>query len=420
MIKVDLNQIVIALADALDLVGVDEVAHGKRVGYMAFKCAHDMGRDKTARERLFNIGLLHDCGVSSTREHSKLVTEVQWEGAEAHAREGATLLRTFTPFRDYAEAVRFHHTAWSDLTGMPQLDLRTKLDANLIFMVDRIDARSAAHYGVDLMEKTEEIRAWLGDYAGTLFAPELVELFLQVSASDAFWMMLEPPHLDRFIFDMSQHADSRELALEEIKQLSRIFAYIVDAKSEFTAMHSFGVAHLARHLAQAAGLDRQHMDKIEIAGLLHDIGKLRIPDDVLEKTGPLNETERHAMHRHSFETYQVLRRIDGFNEIALWASYHHETPDGEGYPFRRHGDELSIEARIISVADVFQALAQTRPYRPAMETHAILQHLHEMAANEKLDPRIVALVANDPVACYQAAVSPLEDSALLMLHAHHH
>lgn len=170
MLTVDLNQIVIALADALDLVGVDEVAHGKRVGYMAFKCAYEMGRDKASRERLFNIGLLHDCGVSSTREHNKLVTETQWEGADAHAEEGAALLRTFSPFYDYADVVRYHHTAWRDLAGVTQLDEHTKLDANLIFLVDRIDATSASHYGVDLMEKTQEIRDWLRGYAGTVMS----------------------------------------------------------------------------------------------------------------------------------------------------------------------------------------------------------------------------------------------------------
>lgn len=409
MITADLNQIVIALTDALDLVGIDEVAHGKRVGYMAFRCAKTQGLGKKARERLFNLGLLHDCGVSSTQEHHHLVTEMQWEGAEEHAIEGERILNTFTPFQDYGEVVRYHHTAWTDLLALDQIDRQTKLDANLIFLVDRVDATAAAHYCVDLMEKTNEIRDWLVGLSGTLFAPKLVDLFLETSASDAFWMMLEPPHLNRFIYDMGQHADSRNLSLEEIKRLARIFAYIVDAKSEYTAKHSFGVAHLARHLADRMGFEQQRLEKIEIAGLLHDIGKLRLPDELLEKPGPLTEVERHIMHSHSFETYQVLRRIKGFDEIALWASYHHETPDGEGYPFRRQGDELSMEARIIAVADIFQALAQARPYRAALETSKILSYLDLLAAKNKLDSNIVKLVASDPDNCYRIAVSPPEE-----------
>lgn len=412
MITADLNQIVIALTEALDLVGIDEVGHGKRVGYMAFRCAQVLGLDKKARERLFNLGLLHDCGVSSTREHSHLVTEIQWEGAEEHAIQGERILNTFTPFQDYAKAIRYHHTAWVNLAALDRIDQQTKIDANLIFLVDRVDATAAAHYCVDLLEKTDEIRDWLAGLSGTLFAPELVDLFLETSASGAFWMMLEPPHLNRFIYEMGEHADSQNLSLEEIKRLARIFAYIVDAKSEYTARHSFGVAHLARHLARMLGFDPQRLDKIEIAGLLHDIGKLRLPDELLEKPGPLNEVERHIMQCHSFETYQVLRRIKGFSEIALWASYHHETPDGEGYPFRRHDAELSIEARIIAVADIFQALAQARPYRPALGTNKILPYLDERVAKGKLDPDIVKLVADDPDNCYRIAVSSREDDGL--------
>ncbi len=96
-ITVDLNQVILALTDALDLVGIDENAHGKRVGYMACMCAEHLQLDKPGRERLFNIGLLHDIGVSSSREHTHLVSELQWEGAQDHAIEGARLLGDFAP-----------------------------------------------------------------------------------------------------------------------------------------------------------------------------------------------------------------------------------------------------------------------------------------------------------------------------------
>lgn len=401
--RIDLAQVVHALADALDLVGIDEVAHGKRVGYMAFKTAEAAGFAKKDRERLFQIGLLHDCGVSSSREHTHLVTEMQWDGADTHALEGAELLRNFPPLHHYAEVVRHHHTAWNLLAERDHIALRVRHDANLIFLVDRVDAMAAPHYGVDLLEYSADIRRRVSALAGSLFAPDLVDLFLQASASDAFWMMLEPPHLERFLFDMEQRADSRDLSLDEVKQLAGIFAHVVDAKSAFTAMHSYGVARLARHLAVLAGLESLQVEKIEIAGLLHDVGKLRIPDELLEKAGPLTDEETRVMHRHSFETYQVLRRIDGLSDIALWAAYHHETPDGRGYPFRRQGEDLGVEARIIAVADVFQALAQDRPYRHAMDVQDIMPVLGRFVAAGKLDPQVVALVEANLDSCYSAA-----------------
>lgn len=403
-LRADLNQITLALADALDLVGIDELAHGKRVGYMAFKCAETLQLDKRGRERLFNIGLLHDIGVSSSREHSHLVSELQWENAQLHATEGADIVRDFGPFKDFSDPIRYHHTPWKKLKNLSNVDMAAKLDGNLIFLVDRIDAESASHYGIDLLEHVDRIRDWVKGYSDNLFSPELVELFLNTSTSDAFWMQLESPHLDRFLYDMERHSDQFELEVDEIKQLACIFAYVVDAKSKFTSKHSYGVANLAAHLGQLIGLKQSRIDMIEIAGLLHDIGKLRIPDEVLEKSGPLSGKEKQLMHRHSFETYQILRRIDGFSDLALWASYHHETPDGHGYPFQRHGNDLTQEARIIAVADVFQALAQNRPYRAPMQAQQIVSILFEMANEGKLDNELVDLVNKNLEACYQAAV----------------
>lgn len=410
-IKVDLNQVILALTDALDLVGIDENAHGKRVGYMAFTCAAQLGLDSTGRERLFNIGLLHDIGVSSSREHSHLVDELQWEGAQDHATEGARLLADFAPLQDFAEVLRYHHTPWSQLEGREDVDPQVAREANLVFLVDRVDALSAPHYGKDLLDTVEDICNQVRKLAGSLFDPELVQLFLDASASDAFWMMLEPPHLDRFIVEMERHCNPRPVAHPLLRQLAGLFAYVVDAKSTFTVMHSYGVANLSRHLALLAGLDTDSADKIEIAGLLHDIGKLRIPDEVLEKAGPLDDPETRLMHRHSFETYQVLRRIDGFADIALWAAYHHETTDGAGYPFRRGECDLGIEARIIAVADIFQALAQERPYRGPLPAVRILAYLQELVEKNKLDASVVALVEQDLDNCHLAATTQQEMQA---------
>jgi len=399
-VSVDLNQVILALTDALDLVGIDETAHGKRVGYMAFICAEHLGRDKPQRERLFNIGLLHDVGVSSSVEHHNLVNELQWDGAQDHATEGANLLASLPLFADYSDAIRYHHTAWQDLQGV---NTNTALDANLIFLVDRVDSLAAPHYGKDLLAEVPAIRETLKSFSGTLFAPELVELFLEASSADAFWMMLEPPHLERFILDMERRYDELPLNFAELKQLAGIFAHVVDAKSRFTVQHSYGVASLARHLAELQQLSREQAEKIEIAGLLHDVGKLRIPDEILEKPGPLDEKERRAMRRHSFETYQVLRRIDGLSDIALWAAYHHETTDGMGYPFRRQNNELSIEARIIAVADIFQALAQDRPYRTQLPAEQIIGILEKLAENHKLDMGVVTTVRDNLDSCFRAA-----------------
>jgi HD-GYP domain-containing protein (c-di-GMP phosphodiesterase class II) len=124
---------------------------------------------------------------------------------------------------------------------------------------------------------------------------------------------------------------------------------------------------------------------------------------VLDKPGQLDERERKMINAHSFETYQILHRIRGFEEIAAWASYHHEEPDGSGYPFHLTVDAMSREARILRVADIFQAMAQDRPYRAGLSADAVLQFLQELAHQGRIDAEVVAVAARDMAAAMRAA-----------------
>lgn len=406
-IQIDLRQVVFALSDALDLVGVDDFHHGKRVGLMAVECGRTMSLGTPVLDTLFDAGLLHDCGVSSTRVHRHLVSELDWDGAQEHCDLGHELLASFPPLAPLAPLILYHHTHWDALSKL-DLPETTALFSNLIYLADRVDALAAPHYGQpSLLFHKEEIRAAIAKLGGTFFAPRLVDAFLATSHNEAFWLRLEPRHIQLGLQDMVQRRQPSQVDFPQLKQLALIFSRIVDAKSAFTVEHSLGVSALARHLGERLGLPEETCDKLEIAGLLHDLGKLQVPDEILEKPAGLDPKERAAMARHSFETYEILRRIPGMEDIARWAAYHHEAPDGEGYPFHRRGSELPLEARIVSVADVFQAMAQNRPYRNAMALEEILGHLRELAAGGHLDASLVKLVEQDPNACWRAANSPI-------------
>jgi HD-GYP domain-containing protein (c-di-GMP phosphodiesterase class II) len=174
--------------------------------------------------------------------------------------------------------------------------------------------------------------------------------------------------------------------------------------AEIDAVRDHRAHRLRSAVRSLLGLDEAQRDDLFHAGLLHDLGKLRVPDEVLDKPGPLNDEERAQVQRHSFETYEMLRRIPGLEQIASWAAYHHEAPNGHGYPFRCKGRELGLESRIVAVADVFQALAQNRPYREGMPLPKILDTLDEITAHGRLDPNLVSLVKHDRDACLQAAL----------------
>jgi HD-GYP domain-containing protein (c-di-GMP phosphodiesterase class II) len=197
----------------------------------------------------------------------------------------------------------------------------------------------------------------------------------------------------------------------DIKALAAMFGRIIDAKSPYTERHSQGVARVARRMGAHFGLSPDALDIIEVAALLHDLGKLRIPDELLEKTGPLTAEERRRMARHAFDTFEVLRRVFGDGPVAQWAAFHHEYVSGQGYPFHREGDDLPLEARIIAVADVLQALAQKRPYRQPLGPDEIAGILDGMVFAGKLDRGVVDAVKADMAACRAEALAEEVDAA---------
>jgi len=401
-LQVDLRQMIFAIETAVSLVGMNDTNHGKRVGYIASQLAHQLNYDDQTIQFVFELGLLHDCGVSTEQIHNDLVNHFDWNDAYIHCELGYRLLKDFKPLEMFATAIRYHHTPWEKLRKI-EISSQNANMANLIFLSDRIDIMAACHYESDILLAREEIVNSIKSYSGTYFDPVLVDAFLEREKSEAFWISLKARHIMLFTWEMRKFGNITLLTLSQLKQLSLIMAYIVDQKSPFTAQHSVRVADVARYIAETFGLSNEQCDKIEIAGLLHDLGKLNMPDNILEKPGPLSRLERSIMSQHSYETYEILRSIEGLGEIARWAAFHHEGLNGVGYPFHPTKQDLCIESRLVAVADVFQALVQDRPYRDGMTLNNVLELLDEFVGSEKLDPRLVDLVNQHVEKCFDIA-----------------
>jgi HD-GYP domain-containing protein (c-di-GMP phosphodiesterase class II) len=131
---------------------------------------------------------------------------------------------------------------------------------------------------------------------------------------------------------------------------------------------------------------------MEVAGDLHDLGKLAIPNSILNKPGSLTKEEMSIMKCHTYYTYLVINSIGGLKQIAEWGAYHHEKLDGSGYPFHCTANELSTGARIMMVADIFTALAEDRPYRKGMSKDGIVEIIKQFSDRSLLDTRIVNLL----------------------------
>ncbi len=140
----------------------------------------------------------------------------------------------------------------------------------------------------------------------------------------------------------------------------------LDARDRYTAGHSASVAIYARDIAMRMGLSDREQELVHLCGLVHDVGKIGLPASVLEKPGALSLEERREMERHSVIGEEILRNVDDYGDIAAIVRSHHERVDGTGYPDRLVGDEIPLLARIIAVADAYNAMTSDRPYRDAM------------------------------------------------------
>jgi HD-GYP domain-containing protein (c-di-GMP phosphodiesterase class II) len=173
----------------------------------------------------------------------------------------------------------------------------------------------------------------------------------------------------------------REIILELLAELER--------KSAFTARHSMRVATVARILAKSLHLDIVAVERISLAALLHDVGKLVIPIRILNKKHALSDAERRCIQTHAVFTDVILSAFPIFDAIRGIATLHHEHLNGTGYPFGYGGSELSMETRMITVADIFVALTEDRPYRPGVTNSAALHKLQTLASEDIVDRRLV-------------------------------
>lgn len=379
--QLDLRDLVVALSEALGLVDGKITDHGKRVAFIALTLAQRLPVDPAVMPDLRTACLLHDAGVSSTVVYKKL-QQLDWPGVDEHCREGADRLQAYPPFRTAARIIRLHHTRWDRLPNAPE-DRPLGVLANLIFLADRIDA--LLDWDQEFLVNRRRIEARIADLSGTYFNPEAVQAFIQQSRVEVFWLSLYSRHLPRALAQLPGNGPMY-MTMDDLETVAGIFAHIVDHKSSYTRGHSPGVARLAHLIGARMGLPSRTVQKLRIAALFHDLGKLVVPDEILEKPADLTPDEFQIIKRHPFETYQILSGLPGLDDIRDWAAFHHEKPDGSGYPFRLSADRLQREHIIIKLSDIIQALLQERPYRSGLaEDHLmdILDHMAAIQANFK-------------------------------------
>ncbi len=379
MLQVQITDLVEGISRALDSMTTDLANHHRRTAIIALRLAEVQGFPSTTCRYIRNAALLHDIGALLLRRDIT-IRDIE-KNLQQHAVAGWTLLSHCEILAPIANMVLYHHTPWHQHKTVAEErheDMRYGALLNLADTVDILLRRNKV-YGHVL----QIVKGMPKD----TFVPEDVQALEQIFAQEDFIQYFRrgfPKPAIPFV--------PRILNTPEIVEFSSIFSYVIDSRSPSTATHTVGVAEQSRTLYALTGATQDAIDDLYVAGLLHDIGKMGVPVELIEKNGRLSADEYTIVQQHASISRQILMPIPGLEKVGFWGASHHERLDGKGYPCGIGAAELPLEARTIAVADVLTALTEDRPYRQGMPVEKAFDILTGMVKNGALDGELVTLV----------------------------
>ena len=407
--KLDLTDMLYALSFALDKVEFEllglETGHGRRVACLCLFMAEEAGIKGEELRDLIGCCVLHDNALTEFI-HEELSKSYMSEGVDPknsdilgldavtqssrHSVIGERNIR-LVPFRTNVENIILYHHENADGSGpLRKTAAETGLKPQLLHLADMVDM--SVKLDTLSEEKYNEILAWVERQSGKLFSEDAVKLFRDAVTYDKITHMKDEGVLTSL--QRQLHTEASEYTDEEIHNLAGLFARIIDYKSEFTQTHSLSVADKAEQMARYYGFDREKTIRYYLAGALHDIGKLVVSNDILEKPGKLTDDEYSAMKDHASATRYILSQMKEIPDIIEWASNHHEMLNGKGYPRGLTAKELSFEERLMACIDIYQALTETRPYKDGMSHEKTIAIMKDMADKGTIDGNIVRDIEN--------------------------
>ena len=358
------------------------VDHGDRVAYLYLKMAEFREKeDNRYFENMMLTCYAHDIGAYKTEKFLDLLRFDVTHTLE-HCVYGYLFMKYFSPIGDDAEVLLYHHTYYSDRDKYesPHLD-----EGILIHFLDRVDIFSLKY------DSNDDVIHQCMNGAGRNFNPKDVEEFI---AAEEKYSILQHLRDGSYRSDVQNYFNQPHRLARLLGPIINMLAYEVDFKSEQTVIHSITTTLLATILASKLGLSADEIRDLEYAARVHDLGKIDVDSEILEKPGKLTAEEYQLMKRHVEYTEVILRDLFPA-PVTIIASHHHERLDGSGYPRGLRGDQLSLSDRIMQVADVASALLQRRSYKEALDKETVVSILQQEAANGKLDAAIISLLVEE-------------------------
>jgi putative nucleotidyltransferase with HDIG domain len=458
-LNLSLAEVLSSLSFALDLTSGQSTGHAQRTCLIGMRLGKEYGLSETQMTSLYHALLIKDSGCSSnaarmfqifgsddidakrairitdwsnvdealkfaaahTLPHGSLLARAQRMQAvttnlarftgqlfETRCSRGANIARTLGLGEDAAQCIYCLDEHWNG-QGMPH-GMRGEQIPILARISGLAQTLEVFWRTFGLGPAFEVVR----ERSGRWFDPELVRVAHAFRQDDEFWRGVQDNTRQRLL-RLNTGATSMSITPDKIDDVCDAFAHIVDAKSHFTGEHSSRVKDCALEIARGMGVSAERMTLIRRAALLHDIGKLSVPNTILDKPGPLDPSEWLAVKRHPMLTQQILGQITGFARLTEVAAAHHERLDGTGYVNGLRGGEIDQDMRILAVADVYDALSSSRPYRAAMPTEQVFSIL-DAKAHRSLDADCIAVLKSRVNGGFLAPPAPiplLEEDDLL-------
>lgn len=388
MLKMDISLYAI-LRKILGELNLQVVDHGDRVAYLYLKISQYRGLPYD--QHFINMMLTcyaHDIGAYKTEKFLDLL-KFDVRNTHEHCVYGYLFMKHFSPIKNKAEVLLYHHTNFDekDNYNSPYID-----DGILIHMLDRIDIFNIKH------KETEDVIWQLKNGAGKNFNPKDVEDFI---AANEKYKILESIRDNTYWVDVKNFFDTPEISENLLMPIINMLAYEIDFKSEQTVVHTITTQLLARALGKEFGLTRKELKELECAACIHDLGKIKIPSSIVEKPDKLTKDEYIHMKKHAVYTELIITDIFPHTVVQI-ASNHHERLDGSGYPKGLTANELSLQDRLLQIADVTSALMQKRSYKKSLDKEFVIEILQKEAESGKLDSDIIKVLSEkyDEFAAY--------------------
>ena len=437
--SIRVSEILSALSYALDLTEGQPMGHSVRACIIGMRLGQQIGLPANERGDLYYSLLLKDAGCSSNssrlfhivtadeikaKRDVKLTdwTRVGWESLQyalTHVATGLPFLQRMrrlfqvaaTQQQDSCALVKIRCERGADIAK--QLGFSDRVVSGIYSLDEHWNGRGypdgLRKDEIPLFSRIANLSQTLDVFhtdrgpsaaidvalrrSGRWFDPELVNAAVGMSKNGTLWTGLDSPDLLHRVIALEPEERRIPATEDAVDNICLAFAGVIDAKSPFTYRHSSGVADAAMEIAHWFGMKPRDLKLLRRAALLHDLGKLGVPNAILEKPGKLTDGEWNIVKKHPYYTLEILKRIPGFEALGEEAAAHHEKLDGSGYWRGLVADQLSTFARILAVADIFDALRAKRPYRDSLPLEKTFSILRQESPHALDLPCIEALIA---------------------------